>query len=289
MDEYRESLHDDYGQMLAVDELLYEGDTGQQQLMVFRNRRFGRVMALDGVVQTTEADEFVYHEMLAHVPLLAHGGVRRVLVIGVGDGGILRELTRHAGIREIIGVEIDAQVVELCRRLLPSHSAGALDDPRLRLVYADGLDYLANSRESFDLIVCDSTDPGGPAASLFSDAFYRNCQQRLSEDGILVTQNGVPFLQPEELSGTARRLMENFADWGFFHAAVPTYVGGSMCFGWGSNSPRARATDLATLRQRLHDSGLATRYYNAEVHQAAFALPQYMRALVDAGMSGADS
>ena len=284
MSEFRETLYEGYAQALSVDEPIYQGNTGQQAVQVFRNRFFGRVLTLDGVVQTTEADEFVYHEMLAHVPILAHGAVRRVLVIGVGDGGILREIVRHAGIEEIVAVEIDPLVVELCRELLPNHSAGALDDPRLRLIYADGLEYLAQSQESFDLILCDSTDPGGPAASLFTDAFYRNCQQRLGASGILATQNGVPFLQPEELGGTARRLADNFADWGFFHAAVPTYIGGSMAFGWASNSEKVRRTDLETLRQRFAKSGLVTRYYTPEVHQAAFALPRYMLDLIEAGL-----
>lgn len=276
MADYQETLYAGYGQRLQIDELLYEGRTDQQHLVIFRNALLGRVMALDGVVQTTEADEFIYHEMLAHVPILAHGGVKRVLVIGVGDGGILREIVRHNGIEEIVAVEIDASVIELCRTYLPLHSAGALDDPRIRLVIADGLDFVANTGERFDLIISDSTDPIGPAASLFSSAFYRNCQRALNEHGILATQNGVPFLQPDELTNTAQRLAETFADWGFFHAAVPTYIGGSMSFGWGSNSDKARQTDLATLQQRFNASGLKTRYYNPAIHQASFALPQYM-------------
>lgn len=276
MADYLETLYDGYGQRLHIDELLYEGRTDQQHLVIFRNALLGRVMALDGVVQTTEADEFIYHEMLAHVSILAHGAVKRVLVIGVGDGGILREIVRHRGIEEIVAVEIDASVIDLCRTYLPQHSAGALDDPRIRLVIADGLDVVANTQERFDLIISDSTDPIGPAASLFSREFYRNCQRALNADGILATQNGVPFLQPDELSNTARRLADTFADWGFFHAAVPTYIGGSMSFGWGSNSDKARQTDLATLQQRFTASGLKTRYYNPAIHQASFALPQYM-------------
>lgn len=281
MADYRETLYEGYGQQLRIDELLHEGHTDQQHLVIFRNARFGRVMALDGVVQTTEADEFIYHETLAHVPILAHGAVRRVLVIGVGDGGILREIVRHAGIEEIVAVEIDAEVIALCREHLPQHSAGALDDPRLRLVIGDGLDFVATTEERFDVIISDSTDPGGPASSLFGADFYRNCQRCLNADGVLATQNGVPFLQPDELSGTARHLAATFADWGFFLAAVPTYIGGAMSFGWASNSHRARATDLATLQQRFAASGLRTRYYNAEVHQAAFALPQYMHELIE--------
>ncbi len=281
MADYLETLYEGYGQRLQIDELLYEGNTDQQHLVIFRNALLGRVMALDGVVQTTEADEFIYHEMLAHVPILAHGAVRRVLVIGVGDGGILREIVRHTGIEEIVAVEIDASVIELCQHYLPRHSAGALDDPRVRVVIADGLDFVATTAERFDVIISDSTDPIGPAASLFSDDFYRNCERCLSADGVLATQNGVPFLQPGELTNTAKRLAGIFSDWGFFHAAVPTYIGGSMSFGWGSNSAAARQTDLATLRQRFEDSGLRTRYYNAEIHQAAFALPQYMLELIE--------
>ncbi|KAF1072270.1 MAG: Polyamine aminopropyltransferase [Pseudomonas citronellolis] len=251
MPRFEETLHSAYTQALDIDEPLHESHTAHQHVQVFRNRRFGRVLTLDGVVQTTEADEFIYHEMLAHVPVLAHGAVRDVLVIGIGDGGILRELVRHADIQRIVAVDIDQEVVELCRTLLPAHGGAALDDPRVQVLYTDGLAYLATSEARFDLILCDSTDPGGPAASLFSDAFYRDAQRHLTAHGILATQNGVPFLQPEELAGTARRLNASFADWGFYQAAVPTYIGGSLCFGWGANSARARVTDLTTLRQRF--------------------------------------
>jgi spermidine synthase len=285
MADYLETLYPGYGQRLQIDELLYEGRTDQQHLVIFRNALLGRVMALDGVVQTTEADEFIYHEMLAHVPILAHGAVRKVLVIGVGDGGILREIVRHAGIEEIVAVEIDAAVIDLCRTHLPLHSAGALDDPRVRLVIADGLDFVANTEERFDLIISDSTDPIGPAASLFSREFYQNCQRRLNADGVLATQNGVPFLQPAELTDTAQRLAATFSDWGFFHAAVPTYIGGSMSFGWGSKSGKARQTELDALQQRFAASGLKTRYYNAGIHQAAFALPQYFLELIEAAVT----
>jgi spermidine synthase len=271
-----ETLYDGWGQRFAVDEVLVETRTAHQHLLIFRNRLMGRVLALDGIVQTTEADEFVYHEMLAHVPILAHGAVRRLLVIGVGDGGILREATRHRGIERIVAVEIDRAVMDLCREYLPNHSAGALDDPRLRLVIADGLAFLGDTTERFDVILSDSTDPIGPGATLFGDTFFRLARARLADGGILATQNGVPFLQPQELAGTARRLAAHFPDWHFFHAAVPTYVGGSMGFGWGALDPAARRLDETMLARRFAASGLATRYYNPAIHRAAFALPQFM-------------
>lgn len=274
--DFVESLHADYGQRFSVDEVLYETRTAHQHLVIFRNKRMGRVLALDGAVQTTEADEFIYHEMLAHVPILAHGAVRKVLIVGVGDGGIVREVTRHKGIEEIVAVEIDQAVIDMCLEYLPNHSAGSLDDPRLKLVIADGLDYLRETVEQFDVILSDSTDPIGPAASLFSNDFYRLSRQRLNARGILATQNGVPFLQPDELRQTAKNLAQSFPDRHFFHAAVPTYIGGSMSFGWGSVDPQARHVPVATLRQRFAASGLKTRYYNPEIHQASFALPQYM-------------
>jgi spermidine synthase len=275
-DEFRERLYRSYGQHFTIDEVLVETRTAFQHLLIFRNEMLGRVLVLDGIVQTTEADEFIYHEMLAHVPILAQGAARRVLVIGVGDGGILREIARHAAIEEIVAVEIDRAVVDICRIHLRDHSAGALDDPRLRLVIGDGLAYLRDSGESFDVIITDSTDPGGPAESLFGEAFYRSCRARLGAGGILATQNGVPFLQKDALKRTAGRLAPHFADWHFFHAAVPTYIGGTMCFGWGAADRAARRLPLGTLRDRFAASGIKTRYYNPAVHQASFALPQFM-------------
>lgn len=279
--DFVESLHADYGQRFSVDEVLYETRTEHQHLVIFRNKRMGRVLALDGAVQTTEADEFIYHEMLAHVPILAHGAVRKVLIVGVGDGGIVREVTRHKDIAEIVAVEIDQAVIDMCLKYLPNHSAGSLGDPRLKLVIADGLDYLRETAEQFDVILSDSTDPIGPAASLFSNDFYRLSRHRLNERGILATQNGVPFLQPEELRQTAKNLAQSFPDRHFFHAAVPTYIGGSMSFGWGAMDPKARHVPVETLRQRFAASGLKTRYYTPEIHQASFALPQYMLDLMD--------
>ena len=278
---WTETLYSAYGQSFRVDEVLFEYKSEHQHLLIFRNELFGRVMALDGIVQTTEKDEFIYHEMLTHVPLIAHGNARRVLIIGGGDGGILREVCRHPGVEHITQVEIDQAVIDLAREHLPAHSDGAYDDPRANIVIGDGFDFVQTTPERFDVIISDSTDPLGPGEVLFSKDFYAGCQRTLNPGGILVTQNGVPFMQTGELSNTATRLSRLFTDSTFYTAAVPTYIGGLMAFAWASDDPGLRQIDLQTLRQRWSGTGIQSRYYTPELHQAAFALPRYLLDLLN--------
>lgn len=276
MHDYQETLYDGYGQRFSVDRMLHEVRTEHQHLVIFENARMGRVMALDGVIQTTEADEFIYHEMLTHVPILAHGNAKRVLIIGGGDGGMLREVSKHASVEHITMVEIDGTVVDMCKEFLPNHSQGAFDDARLNLVIDDGMRFVATTTEKFDVIISDSTDPIGPGEVLFSENFYQACHRCLNEGGVLVTQNGTPFMQLDTVRNTAGRMNGLFADWHFYQAAVPTYIGGSMTFAWGSTNPALRKVDAARLAQRFAASGIQTRYYNPAIHQGAFALPQYV-------------
>lgn len=276
MHDYQETLYDGYGQRFSVDRMLHEVRTEHQHLVIFENARMGRVMALDGVIQTTEADEFIYHEMLTHVPILAHGAAKRVLIIGGGDGGMLREVCKHASVEHITMVEIDGTVVDMCKEFLPKHSQGAFDDPRLNLVIDDGMRFVATTSSTFDVIISDSTDPIGPGEVLFSENFYQACHRCLNEGGVLVTQNGTPFMQLDTVRNTAGRMNGLFADWHFYQAAVPTYIGGSMTFAWGSTNPALRHVDAATLAERFGASGVQTRYYNPAIHQGAFALPQYV-------------
>ncbi|MFJ2364297.1 polyamine aminopropyltransferase [Pseudomonas sp. NPDC087697] len=274
--EYLETLYEGYGQRFRMEKLLHEVRTEHQHLVIFENPRMGRVMALDGVIQTTEADEFIYHEMLTHVPILAHGSAKRVLIIGGGDGGMLREVAKHRSIEHITMVEIDGTVVDMCKEFLPNHSKGAFDDPRLNLVIDDGMRFVATTQEKFDVIISDSTDPIGPGEVLFSENFYQACRRCLNEGGILVTQNGTPFMQIEEVKTTAGRLRSLFPDWHFYQAAVPTYIGGAMTFAWGATNTSYRKLSRETLSQRFAGSGIITRYYNPEIHIGAFALPQYV-------------
>ena len=282
MRHWEETLYDAYGQRFRVDEVLFESETGHQYLVIFENARFGRVMALDGVVQTTEADEFVYHEMMTHVPLLAHGNARRVLIVGGGDGGVLRECCRHASIERIVQVEIDMAVIEMAKTWLPKHSDGAYDDPRVEIVIGDGLDYVRSTDERFDVIISDSTDPIGPGEALFTEDFYAGCKRCLADGGVVVTQNGVAFMQLDEVTTTARRLDAQFADAAFYGAAVPTYVGGIMTLAWGTDDPALRQHDVETLAKRFEDAGIETRYYTPAVHRAAFSMPRYVEAAIEA-------
>lgn len=271
-----ETLHANFGQYFSVENVLYREKTEHQDLVIFENPVLGRVMALDGVVQTTERDEFIYHEMMTHVPLLAHGQAKKVLIIGGGDGAMLREVARHSHVEQITMVEIDAGVVEFCRQYLPHHNAGAYDDPRFKLVIDDGVNFVSQTDEKFDVIISDCTDPIGPGESLFTSAFYEGCARSLNEGGIFVAQNGVCFLQQDEAVDSHKKLSHYFADVSFYQAAIPTYYGGIMTFAWATQNPALRQLDLATLQTRFLQAGLTCRYYNPAIHTGSFALPQYL-------------
>ncbi|MDA0676098.1 MAG: polyamine aminopropyltransferase [Proteobacteria bacterium] len=279
---FDERLHVDkgYAQRFAVKRTLARERTRFQTVSIFETDHFGRVLALDGVIQTTEADEFVYHEMLTHVPMLAHGHVRDVLIVGGGDGGILREVLRHRKVRRAVMVEIDGRVVELCRRYLPTLNAGAFDDKRAEVRIGDGIAYVKDAPDgSFDLVIVDSTDPMGPGKVLFGDAFYRACKRILKTKGLVVTQNGVPFFQPGELTATRRRLCRLFADVRFYGAVVPSYAGGIMALGWASDHGGYAAVTAARLARRAGQAKLKTRYYSPAMHKAAFTLPPFIAGL----------
>ncbi|MCO7264383.1 polyamine aminopropyltransferase [Dickeya zeae] len=271
-----ETLHANFGQYFSIDQVLYHEKTDHQDLIIFENAALGRVMALDGVVQTTERDEFIYHEMMTHVPLLAHGDAKRVLIIGGGDGGMLREVCRHRNIEQITMVEIDAGVVSFCRQYLPNHSAGAYDDPRFRLVIDDGVNFVKACQEKFDIIISDCTDPIGPGESLFTSDFYQGCARCLNDGGIFVAQNGVCFLQQDEAVNSHQKLSHYFSDVSFYQTAIPTYYGGIMTFAWASNNPALRAIDQQSLQQRFEAAEIVCRYYNSAIHIGSFALPQYL-------------
>lgn len=272
-----ETLHSGFGQFFSIDKTLYHSKTEHQDLIIFENEVMGRVMALDGVVQTTERDEFIYHEMMAHVPIFAHGKAKRILIIGGGDGGMLREVCRHQSVEHITMVEIDAGVVEFCREYLPNHSAGAYEDPRFNLVIEDGVNFVNQTEMKFDVIISDCTDPIGPGESLFTSDFYQGCARCLNENGIFVAQNGVCFLQQDEAVNSHQKLSTYFDDASFYQTAIPTYYGGIMTFAWASQNPQLRHHDLATLEARFAASGIQCRYYNPAIHLGSFALPQYLQ------------
>ncbi len=275
-DWYTETLHDPWRQSFRVSEVLYEQKTDYQHLIIFQNPYYGRVLALDGDIQTTERDEFVYSEMMTHTPLLAHGNAKNVLIIGAGDGCILREVLRHNTVEKAVLVEIDSCVVNLSKQFLPMFSQGAFEDPRAEVIIQDGCQYVKNAPQKFDVIICDSSDPFGPSAVLFTEEFYRDCHDLLTEGGIFVNQNGVPFMQASELPLTYNNRKASFKNVGFYLAAVPTYVGGFMTVGWASDSDYRNVTQ-AELESRLQNVQGDLKYYTPAVHKASFALPKFIQ------------
>jgi spermidine synthase len=280
-----ETLYPDWGQRFRVVRELARVRSAFQDILVVETASHGRAMLLDGVVQITEADEFAYQEMIAHVPLLAHGDARRVLVIGAGDGGVLRRVLAHRTVEAATMVEIDAEVVRLAREHLPGIGGAAWDDPRARVLIADGIAHAREApSESYDVIIVDSTDPVGVGEVLFTDAFYADCARLVGASGIVVNQCGVPFMQGDELRDTSARRRRHFADAHAYVAAVPTYVGGFMTLGWSAQDAALRRHAAETIRARAAAAGIlgTTRYWSPEVHAAAFALPPYVAALLPA-------
>lgn len=281
--QFLERLFDGYGQHFDVDEVLFESDTEHQHLIIFKNRAFGTVMALDGIVQTTERDEFIYHEMMIHVPVIAHGNARRVLIIGGGDGGSLREALKHPKVESVTQVEIDASVIDMCKSYLPGHSSGAFDHPKADIVIDDGFRYVKECGLSFDVIVCDSTDPVGPGEVLYSKEFYAACRRCLGDHGIMVGHTGVGWFQTAEAMQVKERLQRSFASVDFYCAAVPTYVGGVMMFYFASDDSTLARHRPEIIAERFYAAKFQTRYYNSAVHAGAFGVPQYFRDALDKG------
>ena len=277
-----ETLHRGFRVNLKADRVLFDSETEHQRLIIFDNADFGRVMMLDSIVQVTTKDEFIYHEMMSHVPLFAHGRAKRALIVGGGDGGVLREALRHPELEQVTLCEIDRGVIDLCRKYFPEISAGAYDDPRTRIVIADGTKFVAETPERFDVIMVDSTDPVGPGAVLFTREFYAGCRRCLKPGGLLITQNGLPFLQAGELKQSVGYFRELFADASAYLANTPTYFGGPMSFGWATDNKKLREHRRKKIERR-HEKADAfpTRYWSPEVHVASFALPPYVRDMVE--------
>ncbi len=274
-----ETLYPGWEQRFRVTRELARTRSIVQDIVIVETETHGRVLFLDGAVQITEADEFTYQEMIVHVPLLVHGDARRVLIIGAGDGGVLRRVLQHRQVESAVMVEIDGEVIRLAREFLPAIGGQAWDDPRARVIVGDGIDYVARASDAaFDVIIVDSTDPAGVGETLFTDAFYAHCARVLTPHGLVVNQCGVPFMQPGELAETSLRRARHFGHVGAYVVAVPTYVGGFMTLGLASRLARPAQLDEAAIRDRAIAAGIVglTRYWSPAVQVAAFALPPYI-------------
>lgn len=266
------------------DEILYQAQTPFQSIAIYRAPVLGRVLVLDGVVQTTEADEFIYHEMLAHVPLMAVPEPKRVMIVGGGDGGTLREVLKHP-VERVDLVEIDIKVIESSREFLPTLNDGGrvFDEPRVNVVVEDAFKYMKEHTGEYDAILVDSTDPVGMAEALFSDEFYRLCRDSLSPTGALSAQDGVVFFQRDEAARTVAALRNLGLHAGAYLAAVPTYYGGNMTLGIAGRHADVLHPDVDLLRQRFARLTGGTRHYSPEVHAASFVLPRWIKDAVEGG------
>ena len=262
---------------IQVTEHLYSEKSPYQQIEVYDSKTFGRFLTLDGFMMLTEKDEFIYHDMISHVAMAVNPDIKRILIIGGGDGGTAREVLRYDTVEKVDLVEIDERVVRVCQEYLPQTACKLDSDPRLRLYFEDGLHFVQEMpNQSYDLILVDSTDPIGPGEGLFSYAFYQHCKRILSEDGILINQHESPYYPKDayEMRRSHSKLKATFPIAMVYQFHMPTYPSGHWLFGFASKKYDP-IKDLQA--DRWNGLGLYTHYYNTDLHKGAFMLPTYVK------------
>lgn len=265
-------------QGFEINKTIFEGKSEYQDVSIYENDSLGRILTLDGIIQITECDEFVYQEMMTHVPLFSHENPKNVLIIGGGDGGILREALRHKGIKRVVMSEIDQLVVDACIEYMPSinNHGKVYKDPRTQLIVGDAFSFVKDTDLKFDVVIIDSTDPIGPGEKLFSYEFYKNLVQTLNVNAVVSTQGGVPQFQPGEVGATLSCLEDAGLRANCYIAAVPTYYGGYMTFGFGAYKSNWFLPKLEALEQRYSRAGITTKHYSPKMHLASFVLPPWI-------------
>lgn len=270
-------LHDDqFGITMRVKNVLYSNKSEFQQIDILDTEFFGRVLLLDGLMMTTEKDEFFYHEMIAHIPMISHPNPKNVLVIGGGDGGTIREVLRHKSVERAVLCEIDGEVVDVCRKYLPT-LADALSDERVDIQIRDGIEYIAQTKNEFDIILIDSTDPMGPGEGLFTEEFYKNVNEALKEGGIMVCQSESPFADTKEIKMMKPLLKKAFPIAKTYVGPIPTYPAGYWSWTFCSNT--VKPLEFID-EQRAEEITKGSKLYNKDIHRAAFALPNFVKELV---------
>jgi spermidine synthase len=265
-----EKLHSAWRAKFEVSSLVFEEKSEFQDIVVFDNENYGRMLMIDSIVQLSTRDEFIYHEMMSHVALFSVENPTSVLIIGGGDGGIMREVLRHGSIKSATLCELDETVINISKKYMPAVAGGAFEDPRARVEIMDGAKFMAETRSTFDAILIDSTDPIGPGEVLFSEKFYADCARCLKPGGVIVTQQGAPIFQGDELRNSLRKLRPNFAFTSFFLLSPASYFGGNFALGFSSNVKKSKTP----LRK---DPAIETKYYSPEIHASAFVIPNYIK------------
>lgn len=268
---------------LKVKKVLDHHRSLYQDVLVFESENHGNVLVLDGVIQVTERDEFSYQEMIAHIPLYAHPNPKKVLVIGGGDGGVLREIARHPQVEEIVICELDQGVIDVSKKYLPSLAKG-FDDPRVTVHVMDGSVFMDQNQGAFDVIITDSSDPVGPAAVLFETPFYNAMHKSLRDGGIVCTQGECMWLHVDLIRPLIKNISETFTDVGYAYTTIPTYPSGQIGFIIGT---KGRGACNIPARKPSDEVQKELRYYTPELHQASFVLPAFAkRAIFDGVSSG---
>ena len=273
---FTEDLYKKYNQNITIEKKVVEKNSLYQNILIFDSKYFGRVMTLDKVVQITEHDHHGYSEMLTHVPILSHGNIKKVLIIGGGDGAIASEVLKYKEIEEISICEIDKEVINLSKIYLKKINKGSLNNSRVNIIIKDASKLIENKdfKNYFDLIIADRPDPIGPGKNLFKIKFYKNIKNILSERGIAVFQTGVPFFQGKELKITNQYLKNTFKLSGTYLTVVPTYIGGYMALTWAS-----KKTDMS--KNISINKNLNTEYYTSDIHRASFILPNWVKKILN--------
>lgn len=279
MDLWFSEFHtEDVKHSIRVTRHLYSKKSKYQQIDIFETPEFGKVLTLDGNVQLTERDEFIYDEMITHVPMSVHPNIREVLVIGAGDGGVVKELTRYDRIVKIDLVEMDPQVLDACRMYLPEN-ASKLDDPRVHIYFDNALRFIRKCHAAYDLIIVDSTDPFGPLEGYFTREFYGICYNALREDGIMVNQQGSPFFKhdADAIRRSHQKIVNTFPISRVYQAHIPTYAAGYWLFGFASKKYHP-VDDFDA--DRWKTLGLETQYYTTRLHIGSFYLPAFLEKML---------
>lgn len=263
-----------FGITAKVNQTLAALKTDFQELQMLETEEWGNMLVLDDMVMTTEKDEFVYHEMVAHVPLFTHPNPKRVLVVGGGDGGVIREVLKHQSVEKATLVDIDGKVIEYSKKFLPS-IAGSLEDSRVEVLVDDGFMYIAKSNREFDVIMVDSTEPVGPAVNLFSQGFYAGISRALKDDGIFVAQTDNPWFKADLIHQVFHDVKDIFPVTKLYTANIPTYPSGLWTFTMGSKIHNP----LKVKNERFTE--IETKYYTPELHFASFALPKFVKELTE--------
>ncbi|MFH1777486.1 MAG: polyamine aminopropyltransferase [Candidatus Omnitrophota bacterium] len=273
---YREALYQDMQLGLAIKDTIFTERSKFQRINIYDTYRFGKALVLDGIIQTTEKDEFIYHEMMSHLPLFSHPAPKNILIIGGGDGGILREVLKHP-VKKACLVELDPTVISVCKKYLSSICKNAFRDQRSVIIIDDGAEFIKKTQEKFDVVIIDSPDPIGPAKVLFSKTFYKNLKKIITAKGIIVRQSGSSTTQISELILAVRKIKRLFKYVNPYTTSIPTYIGGMFTIVYASPSISVDKLNFHRITTRYAQLKLNARYYNPEIHKASFALPNYIK------------